>query len=119
MTKANYVQRGESLDYTNSTNKVIPAGAIIEIGDHIGVSGTDIAPGAVGSIHMVGVFEIDKSKSSEVIAQGASVYFDGVGITGSSGEGEEPKPDTTLSVIGYAAAPSAAGDETVTVKLCG
>lgn len=135
MTKASYLQRGEALDYTNSTSKMIPAGAIISIGDHIGVAGTDIPPGKVGSIHVVGVFEINKSDASEVIEQGKTLYFDGTGITASSGEattaetadadgtGESDTAETAdvaaIIVAGYAAAPSTAEDTTVLVKLCG
>ena len=60
-SNATYVQRGEALDYTNSTEAVIPAGSVISLTTRIGVAGTNIDPGAVGSIHVVGVFSMDKT----------------------------------------------------------
>lgn len=115
MTKATYLQRGEVLDYTNATTDTIEAGSVIAIGNHIGVAGTDIEPNAVGSVHMVGCFEIAKTSASEEIAQGAPVYFDGTGITGTAPSGE----GAITSAIGYAAAPSTASDTNVLVKLNG
>ena len=117
MTKAMYLQRGEALDYTNATNDTIEAGSVITIGERIGIAGTDIEPGAVGSIHVVGCFEIAKSEASEVIAQGASVYFDGTGITCSADDGGTPP--TAYAKAGYAAAASSATDTAVLVKLNG
>lgn len=107
---AEYLQRGESLDYTNATEELIPAGTIVEIGDHIGVTGCPIPAGQTGSLHVVGVFEIEKTESAD-IEMGKTVYFDGKGITSDS-ESEYP-------VAGYAAAPAAAADTTILVKLCG
>lgn len=115
MTKATYMQRGEALDYTNATTDIIEAGSIIAIGDHIGVAGTDINPGEVGSVHVTGCFEIAKTTASDVIDQGASVYFDGTGITATAPTGD----DAITSAIGYAAAPSTATDSVVLVKLNG
>ena len=74
-SNATYVQRGEALDYTNSTEAVIPAGSVISLTTRIGVAGTNIAPGAVGSVHVVGVFSMDKTDSEEV-AMGDALYFD-------------------------------------------
>lgn len=115
MTKATYLQRGEVLDFTNATADIIEAGSIIALGDHIGVAGTNINPGEVGSVHVVGCFEIAKTTASDEIAQGATVYFDGTGITTTApaGEGQITTP------IGYAAAASTATDATVLVKLNG
>lgn len=114
MTKAEYLQRGESLDYTNATDTVIPDGAVVTIGDHIGVAGCPIPPGKTGSLHVVGVFTIKKTGTA-AIEQGATVYFDGEGITDASkGDG-----DSANIEAGYAAAPAAAGDATITVKLRG
>lgn len=138
MTTANYLQRGEALDFTNDTAEVIPAGVILTVGDRIGVTGTDTAPGAIGSLHVVGVFEIAKADPAEVIEMGKTVYFDGTGITASAGSGttdegtadegtadegeaaaEENAEASASIVAGYAAAPSTAEQATVLVKLCG
>ncbi len=107
---AEYLQRGESLDYTNAANDLIPAGAVVKIGDRIGVTGCPIPAGKTGSLHVVGVFEIKKTGTAAV-EMGQTVYFDGDGITSEKGE------NGTLA--GYAAAPAAANDTNILVKLCG
>ena len=48
--KAEYLQRGEALDYTNATEDTIPAGAIVAIATRLGVAGCDIPPGKTGSL---------------------------------------------------------------------
>lgn len=49
MTKAEYLQRGESLDYTNATEDTIPDGAVVTIGSRIGVTGCPIPPARPGA----------------------------------------------------------------------
>lgn len=124
---ATYLQRGEALDYKNSTTEVIPHGTIVVIGTRIGVTGCDIPPGQLGTIHVCGVFRIKKT-DTDAIAIGQTVYYDGTGITGQPStasvqnggedEGDAATADTAIEV-GYAAADAAAGDETVLVKLNG
>lgn len=109
MTKATYWQRGESLDYINETNEVIEANTIIALSERIGVAGTSINPGEKGSIHVTGFYEIKKT-GTDAIAQGATVYWDGTGITGVADNN---------TVAGYAAQNAGAGDMTVLVKLIG
>lgn len=108
MTKAEYLQRGEALDYTNATEETIPEDAVVTIGTRIGVTGRPIPPGKTGTLHVVGVFEIAKTGTAAVEI-GQPVYYDGDGITDTAGD----------VVAGYAAAPAAAGDATILVKLCG
>lgn len=108
MTTAEYLQRGETLDYTNATEETIPAGAVVTIGGRIGVTGCPIPPGKTGSLHVTGVFEITKTGTA-AIEQGAALYFDGTGITDTAGDVK----------AGYAAAPADASAETVLIKLCG
>ncbi len=108
MTKAEYLQRGESLDYTNATEDTIPDGAVVAIGSRIGVTGCPIPPGKTGSLHVVGVFEIAKTGTA-AIEMGQALYFDGTGITDTAGD----------VAAGYAAAPADASADTVLVKLCG
>lgn len=110
MAKATYWQRGESLDYKNGTTDIIPENTIIAIGTRIGVAGTVINPGETGSLHVCGVFEIPKTTTSEEIALGAAVYFDGTGITATAGSN---------TPAGYAVAESGATATTVLVKLLG
>lgn len=109
MAKATFWQRGESLDYLNETTAVIEANTVIALSGRIGVAGTSINPGEKGSLHVAGVYEIAKT-GTEAIAMGATVYFDGNGITNVS---------TDNTVAGYAAQAAAASDTVILVKLQG
>jgi predicted RecA/RadA family phage recombinase len=106
MSKAAYWQRGESLDYTNSTDKIIEANTVVELAERIGIAGTDIAPGKKGDLHVSGVFEFAKTSTNE-IPMGTSVNFDGNGITEASGG----------TPAGFAAATAGASDTTILVKI--
>ena len=101
MSKASYWQRGESLDYKNATETTIEANTVVKLAERIGIAGTDILPGAVGDLHVSGVFE--------------SVYFDGTGITEAANDGEEEP--TAYTPAGFAAADAAAGDDKILVKI--
>ena len=126
MSKAAYWQRGETLDYKNQTDTRIDANTIIPIGERIGVAGTDILPGELGSLHVTGVFEMPKTDTT-AIEQGASVYFDGTGITATessstatASEGDEAEMAPAAYVLaGYAAQDAAAEDTVILVKLVG
>lgn len=109
MSKAEYWQRGEALDYTNATSNTIPANTVIKFGSRIGVAGTDIAPGEVGSLHVGGVWEFDKTGTNK-IEMGDPVYFDGTGITDTADSNTE---------VGYAATTAEAAESKILVKLCG
>lgn len=109
MAKATYWQRGETLDYTNSTNAVIEANTIIALSERIGVAGTSINPGEKGDVHVTGVYEIAKTGRA-AIKQGQSVYWDGEGIT-------DVADSNTLA--GYAAQDTEVDDSTILVKLQG
>ena len=116
--KAEYLQRGEALDYTNATENTIPAGSIVTIGPKLGVAGCDILPGRTGSLHVCGVFKVDKTGTAAV-AMGTTVYFDGTGITDAADNGKTSTEKVTYPAAGYAAAPAAAGDDTILVQLNG
>ena len=107
MAKASFWQRGESLDYKNGTDAVIEANTVIDLTTRIGIAGTTINPGEVGSLHVVGVYQLPKTSDAE-IAMGTAVTFDGSGITTGTG-----------TPAGYAAAAATAEDTTILVKLLG
>lgn len=107
MTKAAYWQRGESLDYVNTTSSVIEANTVVDLKTRIGIVGTDINPKETGSLHVTGIYEFQKA--SEEIEMGAAVYYDGTNISTTS----------TGTPAGYAAAKAETADETVLVKLLG
>lgn len=117
MANAEYWQRGEALDYVNSTEKTIPANTIIIIGSHIGVTGGPIAPAETGALHVGGVWEMPKTGTA-AIAMGTTVYFDGTGITDAANDGAESDPKSYIEV-GYAAADAAASATSILVKLRG
>ena len=116
MSKGTYWQRGETLDYKNATDTKIEANTIISFGSRIGVAGTDILPGEIGSLHVTGVFEIPKT-ATEAIEMGESVYFDGEGITNEENDGKTTP--TAYPIAGYAAQAAAAADNVILVKLGG
>ncbi len=106
-----YIQRGEALDYKNTGTKVIPCDTVVAVGGRIGVTGGEIKPGELGSLHMTGVFKMPKT-GTDAIEMGTAVHFDGAGITATAAEG-------TTTPAGYAAAPALADDTHVLVKLLG
>lgn len=118
MSKAVYWQRGESLDYANETTAVIEANTIIPIEGRIGIVGTSLSPREKGSLHVTGIYEIEKTGTAE-IKMGAAVYFDGTGITGTADNGKSGEEKEAYIPAGYAAQTAGAEDKTVLVKLMG
>lgn len=109
MALATYAQRGESLDYKNTGDTKIEANTIVVYGSKIGVTGCDIDPGEIGTIHVMGVFEMPKADATAIDA-GAAVYWDATnnGITATAGSNV---------IAGFAAYAAAAADTTVIVKI--
>ena len=48
MSKAEYWQRGESIDYKNTGSSAIEANSVIVLGKRVGVAGMTIQPGETG-----------------------------------------------------------------------
>lgn len=107
--KATYWQPGAKIDYSNGTDAKIEANTVVALGNRIGIVGTDIEPGALGSVITEGVFILEKTAKSEEIELGAIVYFDGTGATATAGESTIP--------AGWAIKASSATDPDVYVKL--
>lgn len=105
--KAKYCHKGESLDFVNKTENKIEAGDVLVMGGRIGVAGTDIAPGELGSVHVSGVYEFTK-KDKAALNVGTAVYLSADGIT-------TTKTDNTPA--GYVAAESSAESVSVWVKI--
>ncbi len=114
--KGKYWQPGEVIDYTNGTENKIEANTVVTLGGRIGVTGTDIEAGALGTVITEGVFEFEKTDSTEAVTLGAAVYFDGEGVTTSAqtGSGNDATDNTPA---GWAVKASAANVETVFVKI--
>lgn len=71
---AEYIQRGESIDYTNNSDTKIKANDVVVMTGHIGVAGCDIEIGQTGSLHLVGVYKMPTDTESFEIGQAA--YYD-------------------------------------------
>lgn len=69
----NYIQAGHVIQYTAGAD--ISSGAVVRIGNILGVALSDIANGATGSVQIKGVFRVPKV-SGAVIAQGESLTWD-------------------------------------------
>lgn len=105
--KAKYIHKGESLDYKNTTKNKIAAGDVLVIGSRIGVAGTDMNPGELGSVHVSGVYEIEKKEAVEITV-GSIVYLAADGITTTA---------TDNTPAGYVTADSEAESTKVWVKI--
>jgi hypothetical protein len=92
--KASFWQRGEKIDFENTTSKLIEGGTVLSIGERI---------------------ICEKTNASDVIERGTDVFFDGTGIVASSEEKEDE--DKTLTPAGWAIETSSTDDTTVKVKI--
>lgn len=71
----NYVYSGDTITYTNTTGSDIASGAVVVIGQQIGIAKAAIADTASGEVAMCGVFTVPKVTTA-VIAKGESVIWD-------------------------------------------
>ena len=107
--KARYIQRGESIDFVPTAD--VAAGDILKLGKLIGIAKLDIKTGELGSLALVGVYEIPKVGLAE-FAQGALVAYDfenGFATTA------ETSPESVP--IGHAVAAAGRSDTTVLVRI--
>lgn len=108
--KATYIQPGDTLDYTNPTERTIEAGTVVVFGTKAAVAAADIPAGEIGAVTLIGAWEIPKDTSA--ITAGAAVYYDA----------ENDKATTTASgntTVGTAIADAGADATTVIVRLNG
>lgn len=69
---AKYVQKGESLDYIPGSD--VSAGDVVIQGNIVGIAKLDIKANTLGSVSLVGVYDIAKATGD--ITAGAVVYWD-------------------------------------------
>ena len=69
---ARYVQKGDSIDYRPTA--AVAAGSVIVIADLVGIARLDIEANTLGSLAVVGVFDIVKAAGQ--IHSGSTVYWD-------------------------------------------
>jgi len=70
----NHKQEGKIIDYINDTGADIVSGAVIAVGNLIGVALVDIADTETGSVQIDEVFTVPKATAA-VIKQGESVTW--------------------------------------------
>ncbi len=59
-----FVQDGDVLDYANASGATIASGAVVVMGNIIGVALSDIADGTTGAVAIEGVFTLPKTTGS-------------------------------------------------------
>lgn len=113
------VAEGKTINWTNG-GSAVTSGAVVVIGSNgdamLGVAHDDIANGAVGVVHIEGVFSVAKV-SAAVIAQGEYVIWD----TSASAFDDNAATPATGDVSDGAVAWEAAGNgvTTMNIKLTG
>lgn len=106
--KADFYQKGVSIDYKNTNGATIAANTIVALGTtRCGVAGTDIPNNSVGSVFVEGVWIVP---STGTIALGAAVYYD---------TSAEKATATATSNVPLGWAVAAAENDTVKIKLLG
>lgn len=71
----NYIQKGETLTWTNGTGSDVASGDAVVIGTLVGVALVDIANGKSGAVGVVGVYEL-AAINTAAFTQGAALYWD-------------------------------------------
>ena len=109
--KARYIQRGDSADYVPEA--AVAAGDVVRVGTLTGVAKLDIAPGELGAVALVGVYEL-KTKDGKAFAPGASVWFD---PTDGTATPDKPAEGGAAFWFGHAMPDAKAGESFVRVRL--
>ncbi|MEH7122105.1 DUF2190 family protein [Bacillus sp. JJ1773] len=78
--QAQYVQRGETIDYKNSGASDIKANDVVSLASRIGIAASDIPVGSVGSVNVLGVYDIPASNTEEFTV-GQAVYWKDSALT--------------------------------------
>lgn len=106
--RAEFYQKGVSIDYKNTSGATIAANTIVTFGTtRCGIAGTDIPNNSVGAVFVEGVWIVP---STGTIALGAAVYYD---------SSEEKATATATSNVPLGWAVAAAENDTVKIKLLG
>lgn len=127
MATAEFWQRGEAIDYTNTSGSKIAANTIILLGSRIGIAGGDIPAGETGSLHVSGVFEVPKeyADSGKALTAGQEVQWDDSNsyfkaavaqVVGTGGDAGKVTTEAS-PVHGFVVAAAASADRTCLVKI--
>lgn len=104
--QAVYVQRGEAIDFTNSTESNFNVGDVVTLDKRIGIAGDNIPVGATGTVHVSGIYEME-AETTTAFKVGQTVYFDAGKLTATTGD----------VVAGFAVATKATASSKARVKI--
>jgi predicted RecA/RadA family phage recombinase len=108
MAKAKYIQFGASPDYPNDSALMIEAASVIDFKTGIGIAGGDIPAGAVGTIHLTGIYDLPKEAGTAFVF-GQALYYDAESGVVTAEKG---------TPCGFAIHVAAATDPAARVRLC-
>jgi len=111
MATATFIHDGNTIDYTPSVD--VAAGAVVVLGDLVGVAQRAIPANPLGTLTLVGVFDLPKATGAGTgIAAGATLFWDAGNqvVTTDSGSGANKR-------LGNAAAVAGTADATARVRL--
>lgn len=104
----NYVQKGETIIYDNSTGLTVTAGSVVVIGSVLGVLVNDVVDGDSGAAMTEGVFDLGKT-AGLAITKGDRLFY--------STSTKLITKTVTDTPIGTAHDSALAGDSTVKVNI--
>lgn len=93
MYKAEYFQRGDSIDYRPETN--VNAGDVVFLENLVGVAKLDIKAGELGALALNGVYRV--VKGSETAKAGAAVYWNAESGQATFTQGSNKRMGTLVS----------------------
>lgn len=114
----NILHEGSESDvmpWTNNTGADVASGAVVKIGNTIGVALCAIANGAVGSVAIEGVIVNVPKEAGAAWAQGEALQWDVSASAFANSAAVPASGDVTGGAVAWLAA--AAGDVTGTIKL--
>lgn len=105
--KASYVQRGETIDFKNSTGAAIVANDVVMLTNRIGIAATEIPIGAIGTVNVVGVYDLP-AETVNAFTPGQTVYLSDSTVV---------KDSTSGVVAGYVVEAKVANGAVARVKI--
>jgi predicted RecA/RadA family phage recombinase len=109
MAKGTYVQKGERIDYTNSTASAIGYKDILPLVTRISIALEDIAVGATGTIGVTGILELS-AENTVAFDVGDQLYWDQT-------NGKLTKTSTSNILAGWCTEPKTTTGTTARVKI--
>lgn len=109
MSTANYMQKGETIDFLNNTGADIGYHEIVPIVSRIGIAGEPIPKSGTGSLMVTGVYECP-AESTAAFNVGDPVYYS------NANKNLTKTPDANI-LAGWAVAPKATTDTIAYVKI--